>query len=148
MLKDTILFGGTAGVIGNIGKEVITWVFYYLGLTRYTFEHFCAGIYVSPAHLNEPAAFLLGFLTDFTFAAIFGITILIIIKKTGTDFWIIKGLVFGIGIYVLCYGILRPLISSKVIIQAPLTNLLFIIPNLLFGLIVSWFIHRFGRFQR
>ncbi|HEX3048670.1 MAG TPA: hypothetical protein VHY08_28235, partial [Bacillota bacterium] len=82
MTKDTVVFGGFAGIIGNIFKEAITWGFYFSGLVRYTFVHFCAGIVIYPAvYVKDPLSLVLGMMIDYTIAAVFSVAMYLIMRK-------------------------------------------------------------------
>lgn len=143
MQKDIILFGGLVGIIGNIPKEILAWGLYFLGWIKYTFDHICAGIYVSLVYLHEPLGVLLGITVDFVQAGIFGVSILYILKKTGVEHhWVLKGFALGFGMFLICFGALRLMMSPKIIISTPLENLLYLPPNVLFALTTPWFIKR------
>lgn len=144
MKRDILLFGGLAGVVGNIPKEILTWIMYFFGWIKYTFDHICAGIYVSPSYLREPSALLLGIMVDFVQAGIFGGSILYILKKTGgEERWVLKGLVLGFGMFLICFGGLRRMMSPKIMIVTPLENLLYLPPNVIYALTTTWFIKKF-----
>lgn len=143
MTKDSLVFGSLAGITGNIFKEALSWGFYGLGLFNLTFVHMCAGILVNQEFVKSHLGLVIGFLVDYTIAGILGILIYILLKKTGTDLIIVKGLFFGVGIFLSCYGIIRPLISSINGNFLPLTVILYLMPNLIFGLTVSLFIKKY-----
>jgi hypothetical protein len=147
MTKDTIVFGGLAGIIGNIPKEVITWGFYFSGFLNYTFVHFCVGMVVNPAtYVKDPLSIVVGVMIDYTIAASFSIALYLGMRKTGTDYWLLKGLGFGMIVFLICYGVLRPTFSIK-IESPPLVVLMYIIPNLAYGVTTCWFLKKYGTFK-
>lgn len=93
MTKDTIIFGGLMGILGNISKIIITWSIHWLGYSTYTFEHIAAGYFVSQAYIKAPISLIIGFLADITVAAFFGVIMYIMLRKTGTDYAVIFGAV-------------------------------------------------------
>lgn len=147
MLKDTLIFGSLAGIIGNILKEFLAWTFYFLGIIKYTFVHFCAGMVVYPTgYVNDPVSIVVGILIDFTVAASFSLAFYLVIKKTGTAYWVLKGLGFGMIVFLICYGMIRPTFSFKSE-SPPLAVLMYMITNWIYGITVSWFFRKFGRIK-
>ncbi len=144
MTKDRILLGGLAGMVGNIPKELMAWIMYWFGWIRYTFDHFCAGIFVPPAAVYDPVAIVLGLINDFVFSGIYGVLFYLIFKKTGVGRWFLKSLVMGFGLFTICFGILRPLLAPKLVVVEPLVNLLYLAPNVMYSVVTCWFIQKFG----
>lgn len=141
---DAIVFGGLAGCVGNIFKEVLIWGFYFSGLIHYGFVHFCVGLVVNPAvYVKDSLAIVVGIMIDFTIAAFFSIAMYLIMRRIGTDYWLLKGLGFGMMVFLLCFGILRPSFSIR-IETTPLQALLYMIPNLAYGVVTCWLIKRHG----
>lgn len=147
MTKDSLVFGGLAGVIGNIFKEAITWGLYFGRVLNYTFVHFCAGVVINPAsQIKDPISIIIGIIIDYTVAASFSVAMYLIMRKTGTDHWLLKSLFFGMMVFIICYGILRPAISIK-IESPPLVALMYLIPNLAYGVGTCWFLNKYGSFK-
>jgi hypothetical protein len=147
MKKDTLVVCGLAGIIGNIPKEFLTWGLYFAGIVKYTFVHFCAGLVVNPAiYVNEPLSLVIGVMIDYTIATAFSLALYLGMRKTGTNYWFLKGLGFGMFVFLICYGFMRPTFSLK-IESPPLVALMYMIPNLLYGITTSWFLKRYGVFK-
>ncbi len=148
MPKDTIIIGGLAGIIGNVFKELLTWGLYFTGLIKYTFVHFCAGIVVFPArYIKDPFSIIIGILIDYTLAVFFSLMLYFVMKKIGTDHWVLKGIGFGMLVFLTCYAVLRPTFSI-IIESPPLIVLMYMIPNWVYGVITSWFIKKFGTYYK
>lgn len=62
MRKDTIISGSLAGILGNIPKTIISWIYYILGYVDYTFDHIAAGYFVDTKYLETPIAVIIGFI--------------------------------------------------------------------------------------
>lgn len=148
MTKDGLIFGGLAGIVGNVLKEVLTWVSYGVGAINYTFTHMCSGLVVSSEYVKTPLGLTLGVLVDFTVAAVFGVAIHMILEKTGTRHIVLKGLLFGILIYLFCYSIMRPNFSSIKGYIDPVSVSLYISANGVYGITTSWFIKKYDAFIR
>lgn len=145
MKNDPLVFGSLAGLVGNIAKELITWSLYGLGLVKYTFAHLCAGLVVSSNLVKSPLALILGFLFDYTIAAGFGMLAYYLLKIIGTRLILIKGIVIGVGVFLICFCILRAEFTSIKGFVEPLDGLIYLISNLTFGLTTTIFIKKYDR---
>ncbi len=145
MPKDELIFGGLAGAVGNIIKEILTWSFYWVGMFKYTFIHFCAGIVLNSNSVKTPAGVAIGMVIDNFLAALFGVAIFYVLKRYGTSFLVLKALAFGLGIFLICYSMLRPTFSSIKENAEPLVSLLYLGPNLVYGITTGWFIKKYNR---
>ncbi|HEX3048129.1 MAG TPA: hypothetical protein VHY08_25480, partial [Bacillota bacterium] len=111
------------------------------------FVHFCAGIVIYPAvYVKDPLSLVLGMMIDYTIAAVFSVAMYLIMRKTRTDHWLLKGLAFGMIVFLICYGVLRPTISIK-IESPPLIALLYLIANLAFGVTTCFVLKKYGTYQ-
>lgn len=142
-MRDSFWLGPLAGIIGNIPKEVSAWFFYSVGTIPFTFDHFCAGMYLPRRLVHHWAAIVSGVFSDFTIAAAYGTLLALLMQKTGFNSWALKGLAFGSALYSFCFGMLRPMVSPQLKIADPIACLLFIVPHLLYGVCASWFIKRY-----
>lgn len=139
MTKNVFLIGTVAGIIGNLAKEIMAWIFYLLGLVEYAFCHFCAGVFISPHQLREPLSVLIGMFMDYTVASFFGLICYYIYLMTGGGYHLLRGFGFGGLMFLVCYGVLSSLFSV-VVHEPPLTVFFYLIPNLLYGLTMMAFI--------
>jgi hypothetical protein len=147
MPRDILIFGGLAGIISNILKESISWGLYFFGFIEYTFVHFCAGLVVNPPrYVKDPISVAIGIIIDFTIAASFSFALYLVMKKFGVKYWILKGLGFGMIVFLICYGVLRPIFSLR-IESTPVSAFLYMIPNLIYGVTTSWFIKKYGNIK-
>ncbi|MCL6590138.1 MAG: hypothetical protein K6U80_09320 [Firmicutes bacterium] len=144
MTKDTVLFGALSGIIGNIPKMIIGWIFHFLGLLRYTFEHIAAGYFVSLKYIDKPISLLIGFISDYILAGFFGVIMYIIIQQYGKDFAVLKGVLFGGVTYFLFYGAFMALDMTRASLLTPLPNLLLLFPHIIYGGFTGWIIKKFS----
>lgn len=144
MRRDTIVFGAIAGLIGNIAKELITWMLYSLGFIQYTFVHIGADLLVSK-QMSNPFTLATGILADWVTAGLIGIILLLIIRFTGNDYPIAKGVFVSMLVYVLFYGALMSLNLSNVANAGPRTHFLLFFPHIAFGLVAGWVIKRYDQ---
>jgi hypothetical protein len=97
-------------------------------------------------YVKEPLSIVVGIIIDYTIAASFSIAFYLGMRKTGTDYWLLKGLGFGMMVFLICYGILRPTFSIR-IESPPFVVLMYMVPNWAFGVTTSWFLKKYGTFK-
>jgi len=145
---DTIIFGAIAGMLGNIPKTIIAWIFHYFGWLRYTFIHIAAGYFVDAKFLDNPVSLATGVLADFISAGLFGAGMYYVLKKTGFTFAVSKGFAFGSFLYLLFYGALMALDITRASLLTPLPNLLLFFPHMLYGATTCWILQKYHRPDR
>lgn len=142
--KDLIIFGAYAGIIANIPKNIIAWIFHWCGWLRYTFEHIAAGYFVDLPYIDQPLSLITGFIADFTNAGFFGVLLYFILQKTGKDYAVLKGLAFGSFLYLIFYGTFMAMDMTRASLLTPLPNFLLYIPHTVFGGVAGWILSRYS----
>ncbi|MGF7184834.1 hypothetical protein GGQ84_000919 [Desulfitispora alkaliphila] len=140
MKKDIIIFGAMAGMIGNVAKLVVAFILYYLGLINKTYIHIAGGYFESKG-LENFLVLLNAVINDFFYAAFLGVLIYLVLKLTDMKYIKIKGLLFGGFIHLINNGILIFGDLNKISIDEQ-TSFLLLVPTLIFGLSVCWFIEK------
>lgn len=143
MTKDSIVFGAVAGFLGNIAKELIVWPMHFLGYVRYTFVHIAAGYFVPAEFIDNPVSLTIGFIADWVMAALIGILMLQLVRRTGHDYVLFKAIGFSAAVYLFLYGALMALDVTRASLLTPLPNLLLFFPHIALGAASGWFIERF-----
>jgi hypothetical protein len=95
MTKNAFIISTMAGIVGNLAKEIISWIFYFLGLVEYAFCHLCAGIFIDPHQLRALLAVLIGMFMDYTIATFFGLICFCIYRMTGGGYHLLRGIAYG-----------------------------------------------------
>lgn len=144
MRRDLVATGVLWGLVGNLFKEAAVWPLHWLGWVRYTFVHIAAGYFVDQKMIDNPVALATGFLTDFTLAAVLGVLLYYLLRRTGGDYAILKGAVYGLITYALFYGLLMALDVTRASLLTPLPNLLLAFPHALYGVCTAYFLRRYG----
>lgn len=144
MFLDPIVLGAIAGAIGNVPKAILTNLFQYFGWVRYTFGQLAAGLFMKQEVLSNPLVLLVGYVTDFTVASLLGVVLVYIIRNTGNDFEIFKGLLIGLASYIFLYGIMLRLHITSGNLATPLPNFLALPPHIIFGMLSGWVIKHYG----
>lgn len=147
MTRDPVIFGMVAGFVGNGVKELIVWPLHWMGYIRYTFVHICAGYFVPKEFIEVPKSLAIGVIGDWTLAALFGVGLLQLIRRTGGEYSVIKGISLSAVVYLFLYGALMALDVTRASLLTPLPNLLLFIPHGALGAVSGWFIGRYDRRQ-
>lgn len=142
-MKDDIMLGVLAGFVGNIPKEIITWLLHFLGYLRYTFVHIAAGTFVPKEFIDNPISLVTGAIADWIMVGIIGTVTVYFIKYTDYRFPIIKSIFLSSAFYILLYGALMALDVTRASLLTPLPNLLLFIPHLAMGIGIGWFIKKY-----
>jgi len=146
LTEDPIIVGAVAGIIGNIPKTILAWLFYAYGYLRYTFIHIAAGSFVSVEFVEDTISLAIGSIADFTMAAFLGFIMNLMLKKYGNDFAVLKGMGFGTFLYIILYGAFMDLNITRASLLTPLPNLLLFFPHILYGGVTCWLIRRYSVF--
>ena len=142
-IKDTIVAGVLAGWSGNVVKETFTWSFHYIGWVRYTFVHIAAGFYYSIENLNAPLSLVTGAITDWTIAGTFGTILLLLLRYTGIDYAIFKGIGLGALVYIITFGIGMAMDISRASLLTPLPDFLLLMSHLAIGGMSGWALQKY-----
>ena len=142
--SDIIMFGALAGVLGNIPKTILAWIFSYFGWLKYNFFHISAGYFVDAQFLDNPLSLLTGIIVDNLDAAFFGAILYFMLRKTGGDYAEFKGFFFGALLYVVIFGTFMSLDLTRASILTPLPNFLMLFPHAIYGVVTAWIIKKYG----
>lgn len=143
MVKDVIIFGSLAGILGNVVKLTISLPLYYFGLIDKTYIHIASGYY-SNEDLNCIFAVLNGIFTDFFYAAFLGVLFYLVLRYTDMKYAKLKGILFGGFIHVVNNGVLIFEGFNKALFSDPNAFFLFF-PTIMFGLSTCWAIEKFEK---
>lgn len=104
-IKDPIILGLVAGLIGNTAKLTGN-IFnrYVLYKSETTYPEIAGGLFMSKKQRKRPVGKLVGAIADFSLGGILGIPIVYLLRYTGTDKAAIKGLGVGHFVWVIMYG--------------------------------------------
>jgi len=141
--KDSIVAGVLAGWTGNVVKEAMTWSFHFMGWVRYTFVHISAGFYYSQENIDAPLSFLTGFITDWTIAGTFGVVLLYLLRFTGSDYALFKGIGLGALVYIITFGIGMAMDITRATLITPLPDFLLLLSHLGIGSVSGWVLGKY-----
>lgn len=95
-MKDSITTGLLGGLIGTIFMDISNLLIFKAGKTEVLYGHIAGGLFVAPFRTKQRKNFILGELTHFGIGSIWGIPLTYILKKTGKDHHLIKGMFISI----------------------------------------------------
>ena len=137
-IKDRVLLGTIAGLVGNVVKTAFDEVLYKKKISQRLFRETAAGVWVSKkseaTNLNGQ---VLGGLLDFGMATLGGIGTVYLLSKTGRDHLITKGLISGVGMGSFINFILGTLPQNQVRPKDAASNLSYMLSHAAYGLITT-----------
>lgn len=122
-MDDTVLTGALSGIVGGIAHNIITWLFYLLGITTKTYLHLGAALFLDNPR-PEGVELIVGALVDLGTVTILGITLTYMLIFTGKDYWLFKGLGYGLLVWLIVQGLINPLVMSAEVIPADINTVL------------------------
>ncbi|MDQ7094441.1 hypothetical protein REC12_12655 [Desulfosporosinus sp. PR] len=102
-MKDSITIGLLGGLIGAITSDLTSAVFYKAKKTEATFSHTAAQFFVTPTSLRRKNRMVLGQLLHLSVGSVLGIPLVYILKKTGKDHYLSKGLTASLLTWIILY---------------------------------------------
>ena len=144
MVKDLIFPGIVVGLLADAVKLTVNYILYLMNFTSVVFWQITATRFLEKADLFKPSAFFIGGVADITVSAMFGILFLYILYILGKKYLLIKGIGFGLLIWV---GIFGTLLGQSVQQKIPQTTsgiVVTIVAHLFFGLSLALFTEWLG----
>ncbi len=106
MIKGKVIRGILVGLLADTVKLAINYSLYLLGFTSVIFWQITAARFLVKEDLFTPWAYLIGGVADITVSAGLGIVFIYIIHLLGNKFLFIKGIGFGLAVWVSLFGTL------------------------------------------
>lgn len=138
MIKDKIITGAVVGLLADAVKLTVNYVGYLLNFSPIVFWQIIATRFLDKNELFSPLAYLIGAVTDFTMTAVLGIVFVYFIHFFGSRYLWIKGIGFGLSVWVILFGTLLTTIQNKIQLSAT-GILLTIVAHSFFGLAIAFF---------
>lgn len=92
-IQDTITVGLLGGVVGTVLMEISNLIIFKAGKTETLYGHIAGSLLVSPFKTKQKNYFILGEITHFVIGSLWGILLAYILKKSGRDHYLLKGVV-------------------------------------------------------
>lgn len=122
ILKDYIVFGSMAGAIGGAVGLIFSYIMFLLGFTPLSSIHLAATLVTIDVLNLTTGGIIFSLVTHFAVASQFGILLLYILKSSGKDFWIFKGISIGAIFCLVAHSYLIPLMRTDPLVRGLIFN--------------------------
>lgn len=140
MLKDLVIAGAIIGILGDALKLIFNYLSFKAGYAKVVFWQITASRFLDKADLHKPVAYLIGGVADLTVTAVLGVVFLAFIHYiVGRDFLWLKGIGFGMAVWVGLFGTLLGETVQNKLPQEPSGILVTIGAHVVFGAGLSLF---------
>lgn len=145
-IRDRIALGVFAGAAATVPQILLNALLVWAGLCKYYDYQVSASVYIL-RHLTHTASGLaFGAVTWTSIACALGVAIVYLLTWTGSAYWWLKGVAVSYGImFSLIYGFFYAMEAPKITPWDLGTNWSILADNLLFGLVCSLLVVRWGR---
>ena len=148
-IRDTFTIGTIAGLIGTIVFLTVNYLFKLLGYQFTSTWEATAGIFLSENLVHTTLGNTIGLLGEYAIGASVGIIIAYILKFTGYDYYILKGLGIGAFYWIATVGFVGKIINlTPQFADESVTNFLIILDLLILSIISTLVIIKFGDIRR
>ncbi|OCZ49864.1 hypothetical protein [Dehalobacter sp. TeCB1] len=148
-MKDPIGAATIAGIIGTIIMDFLSYILIVLGIPMTSPWNIAADVFLSWSQVNSPIGIFLGIVGTAALGIGTAILLVIVMKMTGKDFTVLKGIIVATAVGFASMGLFMPLLNIAPQIQSqPLTNLFALIILTIFGVIVSFILKKYGTFVK
>ncbi len=136
-LRDRVVLGLAAGMLGNLAKDGLDYLAYKKGWSELLYGHLAASLFAEPEKVRQPKDFVVGQLVDMTWGALSGVPVVYLLSWTGRDHYLLKGAAMGVLWWQVVYGLFPRLRMLQVDPQETETNLSALLNHLAYGLVTS-----------
>ena len=144
-IRDTITIGSIAGIIATLIFISVNYIFKLMGFQLTSTWEATAKIFLASNLIHTPLGKIVGVFGEYVIGASGGIIMAYILKFTGYDYYLLKGLGMGALFWIVGVGIIGKLINlTPKIADEPITNFLIMLDLIIFGIISALIIVKFG----
>lgn len=142
-MKDQLLRATFTGFISVIFKDLFDFLYMRLGYQGTVMATVAAGAFLGKNEIGSPLSLFIGYCAHFLVGGILGAIFLCILYYSGSDYSIIKGIVFGAIAWLILPGMLLTLGISRNVPSDVSTYVMLLIDHLIFGLSLGIIFPRF-----
>jgi hypothetical protein len=136
-MKDRLLSGGIAGMVGAVVQNIYSYVIRGLNLAEHTYSDFATTVLTSRVY-SDPVGLVVGFIAYLAVGVILGILFAYLIASTGSDYHYIKGLLYGLVMWFILTGFGTIFGLATFIGIPPVSALLILAGGLLYGVVTAY----------
>ncbi|KUO51477.1 MAG: hypothetical protein APF76_14025 [Desulfitibacter sp. BRH_c19] len=139
MIRDKILLGIFIGFLADASKLIFNYIAFKLTFTNLVFWQLIAALLLEKDDIHKPSALLIGSIADITVSILLGVIFIYVIYFIGKEYLWIKGIGFGMLVWVSLFGVLLAQLIQGKISQDPSGILVTIVAHFIFGLSLAFF---------
>ena len=144
-INDRYSFGIISGIFANLLNNILDYIFYLIGINKYHMWQIAASAYLKIEDTKTIPALIIGAISDYSTAALMGVSIIYLLYFTGSENFWLKGMSIGGMWWLFAFGVI---LRAKIGRIDPIdigTNLYHAAEHLLFGIIVAFIIVKYGK---
>ncbi len=147
-MRDTIMIGTIAGFVANLTMVSFALTVKLFGFKFITTWETAANIFLAPKLIHTPTGYFIGVLAQLVLGAIFGITVAYVLRLTGKDFYILKGIGVGAVIWLASIGLFMRFLHIEIHGRSEaFTNIMAVIEFVILGIVNSTIIAKYAKFR-
>lgn len=139
MIRDYILPGALVGMASDAVKLTVNYIAYLLNFTQVVFWQITATRFLDKKDIFKPIAYVIGGIADLTVTALLGVIFVYFTYYFGSRYLILKGIGFGLAVWVGVFGTLLGSTVQQKLPQSPSGIMVTIVAHLFFGLALAVF---------
>lgn len=148
-MKDTIAVGTFAGTIGIAILDLSTFISRMAGIRTSTPWDVATLVFLNPRYLGTVSGYIVGLSGSLAMGIAIGIITALVIRISGHDYALLKGVLVAEAIGFVTLGFFAPLLGIAAFLKnEPATNIFALVNLFIFGLVVGFVIKRYGVFTR
>lgn len=145
MIKDKIVIGSMAGMIGTLFKDLPNFILYKLGVAPYLYANIAASAHLVPADLYSPLGYIIGFLADIITGGAIGVVTILFLDRFGMDYWWYKGLIIGNTVWLFGLGVTLNLGAVHLIPTDPVFGFTSLFDHIIYGLVTVYILFKWRK---
>jgi hypothetical protein len=148
VIKDKVIIGSVAGMIGTLFKDSLNLILYRLNVVPILYAQLAASAHLEPDRLYRPLGYIIGVVADIATGGAIGVVTMLFLDRFGMDYWWYKGLIIGATVWLFGLGVILNLGTVHWIPCDPVFRFASLFDHLLFGEVTLFFIHRWQTANR
>jgi len=143
--NDDLTIAVTSAILATLIKNCFSLLLWFIDFKQYHYWHLAASVFLEDANLQTFPSLLVGFIADIAVAALLGIIFFYSLRLTGRNHAYLKGVFAGLFIWVGITGLTTKTGISGIDFNTHSTTFSFLITDLLFAQLLTFFIMHFGK---
>ena len=136
-MKDRMVAGGVAGLIGAAVQNIYSYVMVGLNLAQFTYSDFATSVLTNRVY-SDSLGLVAGFVAYLSVGVILGILFAYLISATSNDYLYVKGLFYGFILWFLLTGFGTAFRLPAFLNLPPVSTLSILVGGLIFGVITAF----------